>query len=60
MARLDLDAHYNWCKRDTRTGPSLGYSVSRKGASTRCFRGSERLVSNVLLLFPVLSCSSRW
>ena len=28
---LDLDAHYNWCKCDTLTGPTLGYWAVQAG-----------------------------
>ena len=31
---LHLDAHYNWYKCDTLTGPNLGYSVTGQGGSS--------------------------
>ena len=45
---LDFDAH---CKRDTPTGPNLGYSVSGQGGSTLCFRGSERSILGLKVFY---------
>ena len=51
-------------KSDAPTRPSLGYSVSGQGRQHSTFYGQREVCvlkcSAVLLLCPVLSCSSLW